>query len=78
MIDSYRRNRAVANGDCRVMYKKGDQVLLRRRTPGKMETRTHGPFIFEGYKNSARYVAVVKNATGKRMEVSSSNLVPVR
>lgn len=43
-----------------------------------METRTHGPFVFKGYKNSARFVAILESATGKTFEVSSSNLVPLR
>lgn len=46
MIQAYRRNKAVADRDPRVIFKPGDRVMLRRRQPGKMKTRAEGPYTF--------------------------------
>ena len=78
MIKSYRRSRAFANGDYRVIFKPHDQVLLRKRAPGKMACKAHGPFIFKGYKNSSRVVSIIETVSGKRLEVSSHNLLPLQ
>ena len=78
MIATYRRHRAVANGDCRVIFSAGDYVLLKRRSPGKMATRAHGPFVFKGYTNSSRLVAELETSTGKLIQASSCNIIPFR
>lgn len=77
MIKAYRRHRQVGDRDPRVIFRPGDRVLLKRRQPGKMKTRAEGPWTFLRYKNTAGWVAIVEGVHGRKLEVSSSNLIPV-
>jgi hypothetical protein len=78
MIRAYRRNKLVADRDPRVIFKPGDRVLLRRRQPGKMKTRAEGPWTFLRYKNTAGWVAIVEGLHGRKLEVSATNLIPLK
>ncbi len=78
MIKAYRRQKQLAEKDPRVIFKPGDQVLLRRRMPGKMRTRAEGPYTFVGYTNTAGWVAMVQGTDGRKLSVSAANLIQLK
>jgi hypothetical protein len=78
MIREYQKKRRVASHDPRVIFRRGDRVLLRRRQPGKMKTRAEGPYTFLRYKTSAGWVAAVEGLAGRILEVSAANLIPLK
>lgn len=61
MLTQYRNRAGRANFDTRVIFKRGEQVLLRRRQPGKLRSRAEGPYTFVSYTNTSGWVAIVAN-----------------
>ena len=79
MIRRHRTSRQRAILDPRYAFKPGDLVLLNYRRPGKLATKSSGPHEFIAYKGAARFVAQLKQRyTGRQIEVSVANLLPIR
>ena len=74
----YRRQKAVASLDPRVIFREGNRVLLKSRVEGKMHTRAEGPYYFIRYVNTSGLTAVIKDTAGKEHTVSSSRLIALK
>ena len=78
MIREYARRAKLADFDVRFLFRPGDRVLLKQKTPGKQQVRALGPFVFCSYTGALRVTATIADGSGRTQVVSVANLLPLR